>query len=46
MKHNRFDEEHRKVCDDCRDQYEDFCQEQDDDARLDALSEIEESEES
>lgn len=27
--HNRFDENHRKTCEDCQDAYDDFCQEQD-----------------
>ena len=41
--HNRFDEAHRNICDDCRRDYEDFRIEQDDDARLDEMSESEES---
>lgn len=37
--HNRFDEAHRAVCDDCQRAYEDFCQEQADEARLDSMAE-------
>ena len=33
--HSRFDENHRQTCEDCRSQYLDFCQEQDDDMRSD-----------
>ena len=36
--HSRFDEDHRKVCEPCHADWLDFCQEQADDARLDALS--------
>jgi len=39
MQHNRFDEDHRNVCVDCYAAYLDFCQEQEDDARLDRLIE-------
>ena len=39
MDHSRFDEDHRKTCDDCRDAYEDFCQEQEAEAQLDAMIE-------
>ena len=28
IEHSRFDEEHRRICDSCRDAYEDFLQEQ------------------
>ena len=35
--HSRFDEDHRKICEDCYAGYVDFCQEQADDARLDAM---------
>ena len=45
-KHNRFDEEHRKVCNECYRDYDDFCQEQVAEARLDEMSESQESEES
>lgn len=45
MNHTRFDEAHRNTCDDCRRDYEDFCQEQEDDARLDALAAAEEANE-
>lgn len=41
MNHTRFDEDHRKVCEDCYADWLDFCQEQEDEARLDALSEME-----
>jgi hypothetical protein len=33
--HNRFDEYHRRTCDDCTRDYLDFLQDQADDARLD-----------
>lgn len=36
--HSRFDEEHRRTCNDCYEAYLDFCQEQEDDARLDAMA--------
>lgn len=36
--HSRFDEDHRKVCEDCYADWLDFCQEQEDDARLDAMT--------
>lgn len=39
--HSRFDLEHIKTCDDCRRDNDDFNQEQEDDARLDAASEAE-----
>ena len=39
MTHSRFDNQHRQVCADCREAYEDFLQEQADEARLDAMSE-------
>lgn len=39
--HNRFDEDHHRICEDCYSGYADFMQEQADDARLDAMSEQE-----
>lgn len=36
--HSRFDAEHRKNCNDCYEAWLDFCQETEDDARLDALA--------
>lgn len=42
--HNRFDEEHRRICGDCYGNYLDFLQDCLDDERLDALSEGEEYE--
>ena len=33
--HNRFDEVHRDECEECRDAYDDFCQECADEDRLD-----------
>lgn len=42
MLHNRFDGQHRAICTDCDDAYLDFCDEQDDEARLDYLMELEE----
>lgn len=39
VEHDRFSEKHRNICLDCRDAYEDFVQDSNDDARLDALSE-------
>ena len=39
MKHDRFDEDHRNVCADCYDAWLDFCEEQEDQARLDRLIE-------
>lgn len=41
--HDRFDEEHRLICEDCTADYFDFCQEQADEARLDAMAELEEA---
>lgn len=42
--HSRFDEDHRRNCTDCYADYIDFCQDQADDARLDAMIEAEEME--
>ena len=42
--HDRFDEEHRLICEDCTAAYFDFCQEQADEARLDAAAEFEREE--
>lgn len=39
--HSRFDEEHRAECSDCYADHLDFMQEQADDARLDAMIEME-----
>ncbi len=39
--HSRFDDEHRAECSDCYEAYMDFCMEQEDDARLDAMIEME-----
>ncbi|CAN5654329.1 hypothetical protein BH23PAT2_BH23PAT2_07670 [soil metagenome] len=38
-KHSRFDEEHYKNCDDCYSDHLDFMQEQEMDARIDAMAE-------
>ena len=37
--HSRFDADHRAECTDCYEAYLDFCMEQEDDARLDAMAE-------
>lgn len=42
--HSRFDEEHRRNCEDCYSDYLDFCMEQEDEARLDAMIEASELE--
>ena len=39
--HSRFDEQHRSECSDCYEAYLDFCMEQEDEARLDAMAEME-----
>ena len=39
--HSRFNEAHRDICNDCYEAYLDFCQEQEDEARLDAMAEME-----
>ena len=41
--HSRFDADHRSECSDCYEAYLDFCMEQEDDARLDAMIEAEEA---
>lgn len=38
--HSRFDEDHRKICEDCTADYFDFCQEQAEEARLDSMSDV------
>ena len=37
--HSRWDEDHRSICVDCYSDWVDFCHDQVDDARLDAMSE-------
>ena len=39
--HTRFDADHRSECSGCYEDYLDFCMEQEDDARLDAMAEME-----
>ena len=39
--HSRFDADHRSQCSDCYEAYLDFCMEQEDEARLDAMAEME-----
>lgn len=43
--HSRFDLEHIKTCDDCRDAHDDFIQDSNRDAELDAASEASDNEE-
>ena len=43
MRHNRFSEKHRDICDSCYDEYHEFMLDTEDDARLDAAAEAEES---
>lgn len=43
--HSRFNLEHIKICDDCRRDHEDFIQDEENDARLDAMSEASEPKE-
>lgn len=38
--HSRFDEDHRAICEDCYSDYVDFCDEQADEARLDAMGAV------
>ena len=41
MQHNRWDEDHRKVCEDCYSEYVDACMDMARDAELDAMAEAE-----
>ena len=42
--HSRFDQDHIAECSDCYADYLDFCMEQEDEARLDAMAEASEME--